>query len=67
MLFLDADSATDAVAGWCSTVGRWARVDNVSVLGRDVTINDELFVNGGVILPHKQISDSIVKPGTIVM
>ena len=55
------------MVGWCSTVGRWARIDNVSVLGRDVTINDELFVNGGVILPHKQISDSIVKPGTIIM
>lgn len=57
----------NSIIGWCSTVGRWARVDNVSVLGRDVTINDELFVNGGVILPHKQISDSIVKPGTIIM
>ena len=31
------------------------RMEGVSVLGEDVTIKDELYVNGGRILPHKEI------------
>lgn len=34
------------IVGWHSTVGRWARLENVSVLGDDVTIADEIYVNG---------------------
>ena len=30
-------------------------MEGVSVLGEDVTIKDELYVNGGRILPHKEI------------
>jgi mannose-1-phosphate guanylyltransferase len=36
----------NSIVGWNSTVGRWARVDNFTVLGDDVAIRDELFVNG---------------------
>ena len=31
------------------------RMEGVSVLGEDVTIRDELYINGGRILPHKEI------------
>jgi mannose-1-phosphate guanylyltransferase len=34
-------------------------MQNVSVLGQDVQIADELFINGGKILPHKGITQSI--------
>jgi len=34
------------IVGWHSTVGRWARLENVTVLGDDVTIADEVYVNG---------------------
>ena len=30
-------------------------MEGVSVLGEDVTIRDELYINGGRILPHKEI------------
>lgn len=36
------------IVGWNSSVGKWARLENVSVLGDDVTIGDEIYVNGGV-------------------
>jgi len=55
-----------SIIGWDCTVGRWARIENVSVLGEDVHIADELYVNGGQILPHKTIKDSIPQP-TIIM
>lgn len=35
------------IVGWNSVVGRWARLENICVLGDDVTIGDEIYVNGG--------------------
>jgi NDP-sugar pyrophosphorylase family protein len=43
----------DSIVGWHSSVGRWARLDNVTVLGEDVHVSDEVYVNGGSVLPHK--------------
>lgn len=37
-------------------MGRWTRVENITVLGDDVTIKDELYVNGASVLPHKSVS-----------
>jgi len=54
------------IVGWNSTVGRWARLENVSVLGDDVTIADEVYVNGGSILPHKTIKANIDVPQIIM-
>jgi hypothetical protein len=48
-----------AIVGWNSTVGRWARLENVTVLGDDVTIADEIYVNGGSVLPHKEIKANV--------
>ena len=47
------------IVGWRSTVGRWARLENVTVLGDDVTIGDEIYVNGGSVLPHKSIKANV--------
>jgi mannose-1-phosphate guanylyltransferase len=48
-----------SIVGWNSTVGKWARLENVTVLGDDVTIGDEVYVNGGSILPHKTIKQNV--------
>lgn len=41
-------------------------MENVSVLGEDVIIQDELYINGGRILPHKNISVSVPEPQIIM-
>lgn len=41
-------------------------MENTSVLGQDVHIADELYINGGKILPHKSISASIPEPEIIM-
>ena len=56
-----------SIIGWKSIVGRWVRIEGVSVLAEDVQIKDECFINGSFILPHKIISNSIPNAGTIVM
>ena len=54
------------IVGWNSTVGRWARLENVTVLGDDVSIGDEIYVNGGSILPHKSIKANVDVPAIIM-
>eukprot|EP00003_Mantamonas_plastica_P001478 TRINITY_DN1103_c0_g2_i1.p1 TRINITY_DN1103_c0_g2~~TRINITY_DN1103_c0_g2_i1.p1 ORF type:complete len:159 (+),score=47.66 TRINITY_DN1103_c0_g2_i1:219-695(+) len=56
----------DSIVGWESSVGRWVRLEDVCVLGEDVAINDELYITGTRVLPHKSIKDSI-KESTIIM
>ncbi|CDJ67687.1 mannose-1-phosphate guanylyltransferase, putative [Eimeria necatrix] len=56
-----------AILGWHSQVGKWVRVEGLSVVGEDVRLQDEVFVNGAFILPHKTIANSIHQQGTIIM
>ncbi|CAH8509845.1 unnamed protein product [Schistosoma bovis] len=54
------------IIGWRCTVGQWVRMENVTVLGEDVIVSDELFVNGARVLPHKSIAQSVVEPQIIM-
>ena len=38
-----------------------------SVIGEDVHVRPEVFLNGSIVLPHKEIKESIMDPGTIIM
>merc|ERR1712167_547619 len=51
------------IVGRESTVGSWARLENVTVLGKDVKVRDELYLNGVRVLPHKTIKESVPEPG----
>ncbi|KAJ6902175.1 mannose-1-phosphate guanylyltransferase 1-like [Populus alba x Populus x berolinensis] len=57
---------SSSIIGWHSTVGRWARVENMTILGEDVQVCDEIYSNGGVVLPHKEIKSSILKPEIVM-
>jgi len=54
------------IIGWSCTVGRWVRMENVCVLGEDVTVKDEIYLNGGKVLPHKSIGTSVTEPQIIM-
>ena len=62
-------------------MGQWVRMENVCVLGEDVTVKDEVrcffgnevflhlfqvYVNGGKVLPHKSIGTSVAEPQIIM-
>lgn len=55
-----------SIIGWHCTIGQWARIENMTVLGEDVHVQDEIFSNGGVVLPHKEIKTSILKPEIVM-
>lgn len=54
------------IIGWRTTVGRWTRLEGITVLGEDVIVKDELYINGGQVLPHKSISVSVPEPQIIM-
>ncbi|XP_003217595.1 mannose-1-phosphate guanyltransferase beta [Anolis carolinensis] len=54
------------IVGWSSCVGQWVRMENVTVLGEDVIVNDELYLNGANVLPHKSIAESVPEPRIIM-
>lgn len=41
-------------------------MENITVLGEDVIVQDELYVNGGQVLPHKSIGSSVPEPQIIM-
>lgn len=41
-------------------------MENVTVLGEDVEVKDELYVNGVKVLPHKSVAQSVPDPQIIM-
>lgn len=54
------------IVGWQCRVGQWARCENVCVLGEDVKIADEIYLNGIRVLPHKTIKESLPDPQIVM-
>lgn len=57
----------NSIIGWQNVIGHWVRIEGVSVVAQDVQVKDEVFINESMILPHKNIQNSIPNAGTIVM
>ncbi|EAN81505.1 GDP-mannose pyrophosphorylase [Trypanosoma cruzi] len=55
-----------SIIGWKSRVGSWCRVVNNTVLGEDVEVKDELFLNGIKVLPNKSILQSYHEPEVVM-
>lgn len=56
-----------SIIGCYCRVGKWVRVDGLSVFGDDVSIQDELFINSSTILPNKSVTASITTPNTVCL
>lgn len=57
---------SSSIIGWKSRVGKWVRIENGCILGEDVHVSDELYLNGPVVLPHKSLSESVPEPNIIL-
>ncbi len=56
-----------SIIGWRSKVGKWARIEGLTILGEEVVVSDEIYLNGVYVLPHVPVKNSISKSGTIVL
>ncbi|XP_017479481.1 PREDICTED: mannose-1-phosphate guanyltransferase beta-like [Rhagoletis zephyria] len=54
------------IIGWKCRIGKWVRMENNCVLGEDVVVNDELYLNGVKVLPNKELSKSVAEPSVIM-
>ncbi|CAG9816861.1 unnamed protein product [Phaedon cochleariae] len=54
------------IVGWKCLVGKWVRMEGTTVLGEDVIVKDETYINGGQVLPHKNIATSVPEPQIIM-
>ncbi|KAJ3197047.1 mannose-1-phosphate guanyltransferase [Entophlyctis luteolus] len=54
------------IVGWSSTVGKWSRLEGVCVLGDDVHVSDEIYMNGARVLPHKSVGTNVAEPQIIM-
>ena len=55
-----------SIIGWKSTIGRWCRIQDLSVLGEDVTVKDEILLKKNIILPNVTIKSN-PKEGEILL
>lgn len=56
-----------SIIGWGNTVGRWVRINGLTVSAEDVQFKDEVIVNGAMVCPHKGVATSYPNAGSIVM
>eukprot|EP01071_Lankesteria_metandrocarpae_P001438 Lankesteria_metandrocarpae@DN1548_c0_g1_i1.p2 len=63
----DNSCLLDSIIGWKCKIGKWVRMENLTVLGEDVDVAQECFVNGALVLPHKHIKTSVYDVGQILM
>ena len=55
-----------SIVGWRADVGQWVRIEGGSVLGDDVAVRDELYLNGACVLPNKSLSANVPHPEIIM-
>uniref|UniRef100_A0A1J3G0S1 mannose-1-phosphate guanylyltransferase n=1 Tax=Noccaea caerulescens TaxID=107243 RepID=A0A1J3G0S1_NOCCA len=55
---------SNSIVGWDSTIGKWARVVNMTVLGKDVHVGDAEVYNSGAVIEEQASS---VKPPQMVV
>lgn len=57
-----------SIVGWKSSIGRWGRVQGggnytaklgITILGEDVSVEDEVVVTNCIVLPHKTLNMSV--------
>ena len=55
-----------SIIGWKSKIGKWCRVENLSVIGEEVVVMDEVCIDANSICPFISIKSS-PKPGIAIL
>jgi len=56
----------NSIIGWKSHIGKWCRIQELSVLGEDVTVKDEIILSKNIILPNVTIKNN-PKEGEVLL
>lgn len=63
----DYANINESIIGWNNKIGKWAKIDNLTVTGDDVAIAEGIYTNGAIVLPNKSVKQPVLVPGTILM
>jgi mannose-1-phosphate guanylyltransferase len=56
-----------SIVGWKAKVGKWTRIEGLSILGEEVVVSDEIILNATIVLPHVGVKSSQTNQGTIIL
>ena len=56
-----------SILGWRSKVGRWVRIEGLSILGEEVVLSDEIYLNATYVLPNVVLKTSVSTAGSIIL
>jgi mannose-1-phosphate guanylyltransferase len=56
-----------SIIGWRSKIGKWVRIEGLTVLGENVQVKDEVCLNAIIVLPHKEVKESEMEKGKILL
>ncbi len=56
-----------SIIAWRSKVGKWTRIEGLSILGEEVVTGDEIVLNSTIILPNVTVKNSQNNPGSIIL
>jgi len=60
-------SINNCIIGEAATLGRWVKIEGLTIIGDYCTIKDNVTLTSGVMIcPWKTVSDSIITPQTIM-
>ena len=60
-------SINECIVGEAATLGRWVKIEGLTIIGDYCTIKDNVTLTSGVtICPWKTVSESIITPATIM-
>ncbi|KAI5186754.1 mannose-1-phosphate guanylyltransferase [Nematocida homosporus] len=51
-----------SIIGWRAQIGRWSRIEDCSVIGANVKVQDGIYISEGRILPDTQVSLHVLIP-----
>jgi mannose-1-phosphate guanylyltransferase len=56
-----------SIIGWGNTIGKWVRINGLTVTAEDVQFKDELLISGALVCPHKGVAANSTNAGAIIM
>ena len=55
-----------SIIGWKNKIGKWVRINGLTITGEDVTIQDEITVDSSIILPNLSIKSNVTQGSKVI-
>uniref|UniRef100_A0A914Q2G6 Nucleotidyl transferase domain-containing protein n=1 Tax=Panagrolaimus davidi TaxID=227884 RepID=A0A914Q2G6_9BILA len=55
-----------SIIGRKCIIGQWVRIENTSVIGDEVKVNDEIYLNGARVCHNKIITENVLEPKVVM-